>query len=140
VDVYARFAGVRLPREPAIEISGPSGVPLMLAMGKGSEWSGHLPGPNGLPGGYPLRFSDGRLDLDLPANLTRQQAIAWNLSYEEESGLVVTADGEASYTGVLRERLAALSPVIASGFHVRDIADAHRAMNDLRSRLQARTA
>jgi len=138
-DVYARFASVQLTREPAIEISGPSGVPLMLAMAKGSDWSGHLPGPNGLPGGYPVKFSAGRLDLDLPANLTREEAISWNLSYEQESGLVIGPTGQANYTGVLRERLAALSSTIASGFNVRDIADACRAMSDLRSRLQARS-
>jgi hypothetical protein len=139
-DVYARFAGVRLTREPAIEISGPSGVPLMLAMATSKDWSGHLPGPKGLPGGYPVTFSGGRLDLDLPARLTREEAIAWNLSYEEESGLVVGPDGRATYTGVLQERLAALTPEIAGGFHVRDIADACRQMSDLRSRLQAHSA
>jgi hypothetical protein len=139
-DVYGRFASVQLTREPAIEISGPSGVPMMLAMAMGSEWSGHMPGPNGLPGGYPVTFSAGRLDLDLPASLTRDEAIAWNLSYEQESGLVVGPEGHATYTGALRERLAAFSSAIASGFHVRDIADACRAMSDLRSRLQTRSS
>jgi len=52
---------------------------------------------------------------------------------------VVASDGRATYTGILRERLAAFSPDIAAGFHVRDIADACRAMSDLRSRLQARS-
>ena len=83
-DVYARFAGVRLTREPAIEISGPSGVPLMLAMAAGKNWNGHMPGPNGLPGGYPVKFSAGRLDLDLPAKVAPHEAIAWNLSYERD--------------------------------------------------------
>lgn len=138
-DVYARFATVRLTREPAIEISGPSGVPLVLAMAAGKDWRGHMPGPNGLPGGYPVNFSSGRLDLDLPAGLSRDDAIAWNLSYEQASGLVVSPDGRATYTGVLRERLAAFSPAIADGFHVCDIAEACRAMSDLRSRLQARS-
>jgi len=137
-DVYARFAGVLLTREPAIEISGASGVPLMLAMAHGRDWSGHVPGPHGLPGGYPVRLAGGVLDLDLPSALTREQAIAWNLRYEEESGLVVLADGRATYTGILRERLQALSPALADGFHVRDIADVYRDMNDLRSRLECR--
>jgi hypothetical protein len=113
---------------------------MVVAMAKGGDWNGHMPGPNGLPGGYPVRLSAGQLDLDLPAKLTPQEAIAWNLSYEEESGLVVGSDGRAAYTGVLRERLAALSPTIADGFHVRDLADASRAMNDLRSRLEARSS
>jgi hypothetical protein len=139
-DVYARFESVQLTREPAIEISGPSGVPLMLAMARGSEWRGHVPGPNGLPGGYPVRLKNGHVELDLPAALTHDQAIAWNLRYEEESGLIVAPDGRAAYTGVLRERLDAFSPVLAGGFHVRDIADACRDMNDLRSRLERRSS
>jgi hypothetical protein len=138
-DVYARFSNVQLTREPAIEISGPSGVPLMLAMARGEEWSGHMPGPDGLPGGYPVRLAGGRLDLNLPGSLTRDEAVAWNRRYEEESGLIVDAEGHAHYTGVLRELLAALSPEIAEGFHVRELAAASRAMNDLRSRLQARS-
>jgi hypothetical protein len=139
-DVYGHFASVQLTREPAIEISGPSGVPMLLAMAAGGDWSGHMPGPNGLPGGYPVKFAARQLDLSLPANLTREEAIAWNLSYEEESGVVVNPEGDATYTGVLRERLAAFSPAIASGFNVRDIGDACRAMSDLRWRLQSRSS
>ena len=48
-DVYARFADVQLTREPAIEISGPSGVPMVVAMAKGSDWNGHMPGPMDCP-------------------------------------------------------------------------------------------
>jgi hypothetical protein len=136
-DVYARFADVQLTREPAIEISGASGVPLMLAMVQGRDWTGHVPGPHGLPGGYPVRLKAAEIDLDLPASLTRGEAIAWNLRYEQDSGLVVGPEGRATYTGALRERLAALSPDLANGFHVRDIAEVYRDMNDLRSRLES---
>lgn len=139
-DVYARFAGVQLTREPAVEISGASGVPLMLAMALGRAWTGHVPGPGGLPGGYPVMLRGDILDLDLPTALTRDDAIAWNRRYEEESGLVVTPEGRAIYTGILRDRLNALSPVLADGFHVRDIDDACRATHDLRSRLEHGTA
>jgi hypothetical protein len=135
-DVYRRFADVQLTREPAIEISGASGVPLMLAMASGRDWSGHVPGPRGLPGGYPVRLQAGEIHLDLPPSLTRDEAIAWNLRYEQESGLVVGPDGRATYTGILRDRLAALSPDLAAGFHVAAIADVHRQMSDLRSRLE----
>ena len=55
-DVYARFAAVQLTPEPVIDISGASGVTLMLAMAHGRDWSGHVPGPMGLPGGYPDRI------------------------------------------------------------------------------------
>jgi hypothetical protein len=135
-DVYAKFRQVQLTREPAVEISGASGVPLMLAMASGRDWSGHVPGPHGLPGGYPVRLHDGVLDLDLPSAFTRAQAIAWNVSYEQESGLVVSPEGDATYTGRLRDRLAAHSPALAGGFNVRDLAGVARAMSDLRSRLE----
>ena len=135
-DIYGRFAGVQLTREPAIEISGASGVPLMLAMAQGGDWVGHVPGPHGRPGGYPVKLRAGVLDLDLPSALTEAEAVAWNLRYEEESGLVVSPDGRATYTGILRDRLAVLSPALAAGFHVGDILDVYRAMSDLRSRLE----
>jgi hypothetical protein len=139
-DVYRRFAHVQLTREPAIEISGASGVPPMLAMAYGRDWRGHVPGPRGLPGGYPVRLAAGELDLDLPTALTRSEAVAWNLRYEEESGLVVGPHGRATYTGTLRERLAAISPDLAGGFHVGDIEDVYRDMNALRARLERQSA
>jgi hypothetical protein len=138
-DVYRNFAAVQLTREPAIEISGASGVPLMLAMAAGREWSGHVPGPHGLPGGYPVRLRAGTVELDLPPAVTRTEAIAWNLRYEQESGLVVES-GRASYTGRLRELLAAVSPDLAAGFDVRDIDEVYRATHTLRMQLEARPA
>ena len=139
-DVYRRFADVLLTREPAIEISGASGVSLMLAMARGRDWSGHVPGPRGLPGGYPVKFAAGEIALDLPATLTRDEAIAWNLHYEEDSGLVIGTDGRATYTGILRERLAAHSRDLAAGFHVDDIEAVYGEMNALRTRLETQSA
>ena len=139
-DVYAQFAHVQLTREPAIEISGASGVPLMHAMARRRDWSGHVPGPHGLPGGYPVRLRGGTLELNLPPGLMRDDAIAWNLRYEQESGLVVSSGGQATYTGRLRELLALQSPALAAGFHVRDLHEVSRAMNDLRSRLESSPA
>jgi hypothetical protein len=138
-DVYRRFAPVQLTREPAIEISGASGVPLMLAMAAGRDWSGHVPGPHGLPGGYPVRLDAGAMQLDLPPGVTRAEAIAWNLRYEQDSGLVID-DGRATYTGRLRDLIAEVSPDLAAGFHVRDIDEAYRAMHTFRMQLEARPA
>ena len=58
-DVGTRFRRVQLTPEPALDISGACGVPLLLAMAAGTAWRGHVPGPNGLVGGYPVGF-DGR--------------------------------------------------------------------------------
>jgi hypothetical protein len=137
-DVYDRFRGVRLTAEPAVEISGASGVPLMQAMAAGDDWVGHVPGPRGLPGGYPVAFRGGSLELDLPPGIDANAAVAWNAQFEHQSGLVVGADGRARYTGTLHERLRQESPELAAGFAVGDVEVAYAEMAALRARLQAR--
>lgn len=135
-DVFATFRNVKLTPEPAIDISGASGVPLILALAAGREWSGHVPGPDGLPGGYPVKLADGVLSLNLPPSLSRSEAVAWNARHEEENGLVLGPDGRARYTGRLREHLARYSPALAEGFAVTDLEDIYREMQDLRAKLQ----
>jgi len=139
-DIYATFRKVRLTPEPVIDISGASGVPLMLALVERADWRGHAPGPSGLPGGYPVVLRDGVLELDLPAGLGRDEAIRWNRRFEEKSGLVVEAQGKARYTGVLYERLRAESPALAEGFEMKDLEEVYREMAALRARLEARPA
>ena len=73
--------------EPVIDISGASGVTLIFAMAHRQDWSGHVPGLEGLPGGYPVALEGGRLDLDLPTGVDREVAIEWNTQYEAENGL-----------------------------------------------------
>lgn len=136
-DVLHAFAGVRITPEPAVEISGASGVPLMLAMAEGSEWRGHVPGPRGLPGGYPVAYRNGNLVLDLPPGLTESEAVAWNAAFEEKNGLVIEG-GKVRYTGVLHDRLRAASPTLAEGFDVRDLETVYEEMTRLRATLQAR--
>ncbi|MEZ5730684.1 MAG: hypothetical protein R3E48_23545, partial [Burkholderiaceae bacterium] len=138
-DVAAAFRDIQLTPEPVIDISGASGVPMMVAMAAGVPWRGHAPGPDGLPGGYPVSFDGTRLDLDLPPGLTKASAIAWNEQFETVNGLVVDG-GIARYTGLLRERLAAWSPSLAAGFAVGDLEAVYLEMRELRSRLIATPA
>lgn len=136
-DVFARFFDIQLTPEPVIEISGASGVPMILAMAAGRSWSGHVPGPNGLPGGYPVKLADGRLELDLPAGIGRDEAIEWNASFERENGLSVSPSGEAVFHGVLRSELAKHLPELAKGFHVRDLETVCKELLALRDKLLA---
>ncbi|HKD56613.1 MAG TPA: hypothetical protein VKD45_03810, partial [Hyphomicrobiaceae bacterium] len=139
-DVFYRFCGVQLTPEPVIDISGASGVTLALAMAQQRAWRGHVPGPGGLPGGYPVALEGGRLELDLPTGIDAQAAIAWNVGYEARSGLVVDAHGRAHYQGRLRDLLAAESPTLAAGFAATDLEQIWRAMCELRDRLLLRAA
>lgn len=120
-DVYARFADIQLTPEPVIEISGASGVPMLLAMAAGKPWQGHVPGPNGLPGGYPVRLVRGRLELDLPLGLAREEAIAWNASFEATNGLVISPEGKVTFTGILGGAIAGHLPELRDGFDAREL-------------------
>jgi hypothetical protein len=138
-DVLGRFAEVRLTPEPVIDISGASGAPLIEAMALGGEWVGHAPGPNGLPGGYPVRLGASGLDLDLPVGLKREEAVAWNTDFEVANGLVVE-HSRARYTGRLYDRLWQASPSLAEGFAVGEIDAVYDEMAALRARLQSKAA
>ncbi|QEL22343.1 hypothetical protein FQV39_07010 [Bosea sp. F3-2] len=134
-DVYARFADIQLTPEPVIEISGASGVPMLLAMAANRSWKGHVPGPNGLPGGYPVRLVDGALELDLPGGITGAEAIAWNASFEQENGLVVSPEGKVVFTGILGDRLAEHCPALRNGFVVQELEAVCEELLQLRSAL-----
>ncbi|SDI33486.1 hypothetical protein [Alloyangia pacifica] len=138
-DIRDRFARVRLTLGPAIPISGATGVPLFLALLEGTDWQGHAPGVDGLPGGYPVRTSDGKMALDLPEGLDRDTAIAWQLDYEFRCGLTV-ADGALRFHGRLAEALAAYDADLADGFALSDFPAAADRMCRLRDRLLAQPA
>lgn len=135
-DVFDRFVDIQLTPEPVIEISGASGVPMLLAMASGRDWRGHVPGPNGLPGGYPVRLVDGKLELDLPEGLNERDAIMWNASFEEASGLVVERGGMCRFTGTLHDRIAEHLPVFNMGFQVSDLEPVCEELLVVRDRLE----
>jgi len=140
-DPFAAFAHCQLTPEPAIEISGASGVTLMLALIAGQPWRGHAPAPLGLPGGYPVRLHadgqpSGQLTLDLPAGVSASDAIAWNDAFERHNGLTVDS-GQVHYHGRLRTLLTEAGWVHADGFAITDLEPVCTSLSALRARLQA---
>lgn len=135
-DVFSTFQHCQLTPEPAIEISGASGVTLMLALASGKSWTGHAPGPGGLPGGYPVRLDGDQLVLDLPQSVTAEQAIAWNSRFEEAGGLVV-ANQSVEYKGKLKELFIEEGFQYAQGFDINDLEVVCAEQIKLRDRLLA---
>ncbi|RKF14146.1 hypothetical protein D6850_13350 [Roseovarius spongiae] len=133
-DPFATFRNCRLTPEPAIEVSGASGVTLILALVAGRAWRGHAPGPNGLPGGYPVALDGGGLSLDLPLGVTEAEAVAWNDAFERANGLTIS-DGRATFHGRLAELLTAENFAHADGFDVADLEEVCEEMLALRERL-----
>lgn len=135
-DVFDTFKQCQLTPEPAIEISGASGVTLILALAAGTSWRGHAPGPNGLPGGYPVCLEKGKLVLDLPESITREEAIAWNASFETANGLVVE-NGTVRYCGKLASMLEEEKFQHAEGFEAKELERVCNDMALLRDRLMS---
>ncbi len=133
-DIFKEFEAVKLTTEPAIEISGASGVTLIAAYAANKSWTGHVPGPNGLPGGYPVKLENRILQLNLPESVSEQEAIDWNSSFEEEKGLIIK-DGRAEYTGALKAALTRHGFRYANGFDVADLEEVCADMLKLRDTL-----
>ena len=138
-DVFAEFDSVKLTPEPAIEISGASGVTLICAYAAGKPWMGHVPGPNGLPGGYPVRLENGALSLALPQGVSEEEAVSWNASYEEKNGLVIKG-GTARFTGALHKVFEQAGFAHADGFEIDQLETVYRDLDGLRERLTRQPA
>jgi hypothetical protein len=77
-------------REELNAVTGHTAALFLARLAAGAETYADLPGPLGLPGGYPVRIRDQQITLDLPHGITRKEAIAWQQRMAELDGVVVT--------------------------------------------------
>jgi hypothetical protein len=99
VDVFSLFAA--------------SAVKNVLALLGEETVRTHVSGANGLPGGYPVRISGGRINLDLPAGLSADEAIAINEQAARFDGIEsIESDGTVVYTS---EAVAAMNQLGLAG-------------------------
>jgi hypothetical protein len=96
----------------------------------------NLPGPLGLPGGYPTRIEGGLLELDLPAGLTRADAVAFN---ERAAGMDGIRIGRTHVwpTAEAASRLGQDAPELIDGFAIEDTTAAAERLCATRHRLRA---
>lgn len=133
--VEDRFRHIQLPFRDLNVISGASGAPVLRALAGGEEYAGHVPGPAGLPGGYPVRVSKAKVELNLPRPVSKEEAINYNLQFEVVDGVSITADGYVRYSEQAQRELTKVSPEIAAGFHVEQLESAYQALQELRTRM-----
>jgi hypothetical protein len=124
-----------MPRTELNAIAGHAAARLLLDLVDGVEIHTSLPGPLGLPGGYPVTVAGGAVTLRLPAQVTRAEAVAWNLRAGIEDGVEV-ADGWVRYPAETAEALAPHLPEIAAGWPVADLDEVSHQLTDLRRRLR----
>jgi hypothetical protein len=139
-DVGARLAAQRAadPRE-VNQVTGLTAALLLDGLLAGTETHTSLPGPLGLPGGYPVRLRGAELTLRLPPGLDRAAAVAWNQRMADRDGVRVDGDRVVLAPAAAE----ALAPYLSDhldaggGFPVGQSAAVAAALLDVRTRLRA---
>ncbi len=122
------------------KVIGCTAAVLLRNIVDGHEVETHLPGPFGLPGGYPVRVAGTRLELNLPAGLSESEAIAWNEKMALADGVRIHANGNVEFAGETKLALREYLPRISDGFRAAEIDKVTPAMLDLRPRLRREKA
>jgi hypothetical protein len=102
------------------QVTGATIAKLLQQLARGESFRSHVPGPNGLPGGYPVQFSGMAVSLDLPAALTHNEAIAHNQESAKVEGVFVE-DGIVNFVGPAAETLREFVPDCPTVFPVSGI-------------------
>jgi hypothetical protein len=130
------LAGQRAVSRPELnQVTGLTAALLLSALLTGAALDTSLPGPLGLPGGYPVRLADGELELRLPPGLTVDDAVAHNQRWALADGVVVDG-GRVRFSDTARAELAAVDADLAAGFDLTDLDAATRRLHEVRERLR----
>lgn len=95
----------------------------------------HLPGPNGLPGGYPVRINDQEITINLPEQISLENTIIWN----QECALLDGIKVEKNTMAFKPEAAAILQQLdfpYAEGFANKNIDQVYKQLFLLRERLR----
>lgn len=147
-EVLAWYAGQPLPdvtsllgparamdRRELNAIAGHAAARLLLALVTGTEVHTNLPGPLGLPGGYPVTVAEGSVTLRLPPHVTRADAVAWNLRVGRADGVEVVG-GRVEHSPQATDALAPYLPELAAGWPVAALDEVIERLTELRRRLR----
>lgn len=88
------------------------------------ELKTHVPGPNGLAGGYPVVLDRGNLHLRLPEGVEIAEAVRWNTEAALQDGVQVAEDGHVRFSERACSLLSNISAELARGFHLNDLSAA----------------
>ncbi|MFF3786221.1 hypothetical protein [Streptomyces sp. NPDC001933] len=111
---------------------------LLTELLAGQEVRANLPGPLGLPGGYPVRITAAgptpHVELNLPEQVSRAEAVAYNEHAARHDGVVIE-DGRVHFT---RTAPGDLPSELSGGFPVTDLEEAAHCLAAFRDRLRDR--
>lgn len=108
----------RTDRRRLNQVTGYAAAQLLTAILDGREINANVPGPHGLPGGYPVRVAGAAIALDLPPGIDEPTAIAWNERAAAREGIAIGAD-RVRFTGAAAQAMAAYG--LGGGYAVEDV-------------------
>jgi len=111
---------------------------LLYSVATRSDWTGHVPGPQGELGGYPVALRAGTISVDLPRGLTLDAARAWNFNRCERDGAVVESGARLYFSDRAAHLLSTVAPRLAEGFDFRDVETVAEDFIELRASLMQR--
>lgn len=109
---------------------------LVGALLDGRRYVGHVPGPAGLVGGYPVTVESGQLALRLPPGLSAADAQRWNEEVSRLDGGWVDSGGTFRLTARAAEAVAPHLPELARECRAEELMDLCARQLRLRERLQ----
>lgn len=139
-DTGALLSAVRaLPRAVTNSIAATSAGTFLRKLVADELFSTSIPGPHGLPGGYPVTVSHREISVNLPDDIPIGEAVALNEAWSGAEGAWVTSDGEIHFSEIAADALARHGlHDVAGGFAVTDLENAAIDLAELREKLRAR--
>lgn len=114
---------------------GCTGAVLLRDIVDGRDVETHVPGPFGLPGGYPVRLSGARMELNLPADLSEREAIAWNEKVAVADGVKILSNGSVEFAEETKRAFRQYLPRLSGCLRAAEMDKATQAMLELRERM-----
>src|SRR2546430_2404538 len=134
-DVSSALAGQRATEDCELNlIAGHSAALLIRDLLAGTQVHTNLPGPLGLPGGYPVRIN-GDIQLDLPPDVSQESAVEFNRAAARRDGVDVAGD-PVHFSDRVLGALDPYLPGLARGFPVDALSTVAGQLLDLRAKLR----
>jgi hypothetical protein len=101
------------------QVNGLTAARVAGALITGEEYRTSVPGPDGRPGGYPVRIADHGLALDLPSGLGPDEAVAHNQRWAVADGVVVEGR-TVRFVGAAADLIEVHAPSLPVSFELTD--------------------
>nr|CTQ98359.1 hypothetical protein [Kibdelosporangium sp. MJ126-NF4] len=135
-DVGRHLATQRAVRRSELNnITGFAAGRLVDAVLRDTGLTTHLPGPLGLPGGYPVHVLGDAIDLRLPGGVSVDEAIAWNNGIGRYDGAWLAAD-KIMFSGTAQEALRDHIPSVGGGWALTSFTELRTELLAVRERLR----